>query len=286
MRYLDPKTDLTFKRVFGEHKDLMISFLNAMLPLEHGKDIVNLEYLEPELVPNSPTKKDSIVDVRCTDTVGRQFIVEMQMYWTNAFKKRALLNTCKAYSMQAEKGTVYSELKAVYTLSLVNDIAFPNSADFYHEFVPTDKNDTKNLIGDFEMIFVELPKFAPQTRNEKRMQVLWLRFLTEIKDQTTEIAPELLAEEHLAKAIDILEESAYTDRQLLAYDKYWDMVSREKTALEEKYSLGMKEGMKEGMKLGMEQGILSSARAFLANGVPRDIVQQTLNLTDSQMALL
>ena len=32
MRYLDPKADLTFKKVFGEHKDLLISLLNALLP--------------------------------------------------------------------------------------------------------------------------------------------------------------------------------------------------------------------------------------------------------------
>ncbi|MDR3188055.1 MAG: Rpn family recombination-promoting nuclease/putative transposase, partial [Prevotellaceae bacterium] len=32
-RYLDPKNDLTFKRIFGEHPDLLISFLNALMPL-------------------------------------------------------------------------------------------------------------------------------------------------------------------------------------------------------------------------------------------------------------
>ncbi len=26
-KYLDPKADLTFKKVFGEHKELLISFL-------------------------------------------------------------------------------------------------------------------------------------------------------------------------------------------------------------------------------------------------------------------
>ena len=29
-KYLDPKADLTFKKVFGEHKELVISFLNAL----------------------------------------------------------------------------------------------------------------------------------------------------------------------------------------------------------------------------------------------------------------
>lgn len=33
-RYLDPKIDLAFKRVFGQHADLLKSFLNAVLPCQ------------------------------------------------------------------------------------------------------------------------------------------------------------------------------------------------------------------------------------------------------------
>ena len=80
MRYLDPKADLTFKKVFGGHIDLVISFLNAMLPFESpDEEITEVQYLNPEMVPNTPFGKDSIVDVRCRDGRGRQFLVEMQM---------------------------------------------------------------------------------------------------------------------------------------------------------------------------------------------------------------
>jgi hypothetical protein len=40
-RYLDPKNDLPFKKVFGEHKRLLISFLNALLPLRKEQEIVS-----------------------------------------------------------------------------------------------------------------------------------------------------------------------------------------------------------------------------------------------------
>ena len=42
-KYLDPKADVTFKKVFGEHKNLVISLLNALLPLDEGKQIEALE---------------------------------------------------------------------------------------------------------------------------------------------------------------------------------------------------------------------------------------------------
>ena len=57
--YLNPKADLTFKRVFGEHKHLMISFLNALLPLSDKERITDVEYLTPELVPDTPVRKNS-----------------------------------------------------------------------------------------------------------------------------------------------------------------------------------------------------------------------------------
>ena len=64
-KYLDPKADLTFKKVFGEHEDLVMSLLNALLPLDEGRQIEHVEYMQPELVPENPGKKNSIVDVRC-----------------------------------------------------------------------------------------------------------------------------------------------------------------------------------------------------------------------------
>ena len=114
MRYLNPKADLTFKRVFGEHPDLVMSLLNALLPLAPGQDITDIEYLPAEMVPENPLRKNSIVDVRCKDQQGRQFIVEMQMIWSPEFKLRVLFNASKAYVRQMDSGENYQLLQPVY----------------------------------------------------------------------------------------------------------------------------------------------------------------------------
>ncbi|MDR2621227.1 MAG: Rpn family recombination-promoting nuclease/putative transposase, partial [Dysgonamonadaceae bacterium] len=80
-KYLDPNNDVVFKKIFGEHPHLLISFLNALLKFEDGGIIVGIEYLKDELVPDSPLKRRSVVDVRCKDNNGRQFIIEMQIEW-------------------------------------------------------------------------------------------------------------------------------------------------------------------------------------------------------------
>lgn len=119
MRYLDPKADLTFKKVFGEHKDLLISLLNALLPLDGDGLVDSVEYLPAELVPDLPMGKNSIVDVRCKDRKGRQFIVEMQMIWTPAFKQRVLFNASKAFVRQLRRNRKY-ELRSQSTRSTLS----------------------------------------------------------------------------------------------------------------------------------------------------------------------
>ena len=54
-KYLSPKADLTFKLVFAEHKDLMMSFLNALLPLAEDAPITSIEYQTPERLLTSST---------------------------------------------------------------------------------------------------------------------------------------------------------------------------------------------------------------------------------------
>ena len=60
-KYLDPKADLAFKKVFGEHPDLVISLLNALLPFTTAEEyITSVQYLNAELVPETPLRKNSI----------------------------------------------------------------------------------------------------------------------------------------------------------------------------------------------------------------------------------
>ena len=121
-RYLDPKADLTFKKVFGEHPDLVISLLNALLPLKRGEEIESVEYLTPELVPENPLRKFSIVDVRCKDNRGRQFIVEMQMVWSREFEQRVMFNSAKAYVRQLDSKEQYHLIEPVYSINIVKKI--------------------------------------------------------------------------------------------------------------------------------------------------------------------
>ena len=111
---------------------------------------------------------------------------------------------------------------------------------------------------DIQIVSVELPKFTPKTFAEKKMHVLWLRFLTEISDRTTEVSSDLTQNPEINKAVEIIRKSAFTEAELMGYDKFWDAVSVERTlidnALEKGMAMGMEKGMEEGIKQGIEQG--------------------------------
>ena len=301
MKYLSPKADLTIVKVFGEHPDLAISFLNALLPFEKPEEEITwVEYLDPEQVPHTPLE-DSIVDVRCRDHSGRQFIVRIQMIWTSAYKQRVLFNASKAYVSQLEKGGDYELLQPVYSLNLVND-TFSSSDEYYHDYRIVERADTREVIEGLRFIFIELPKFTPKNYNDKKMQVLWLRYLTEINEKTREVPEDLLENPEISKAVTQLEEAAFSEAQLLGYDRFWDMVStakmqisssrreaREK-GLEEGRAEGRAEGLEEGRKEGLEEGRaeekINIARSMKAEGIPPALISKITGLDAEEIARL
>ena len=229
-KYLDPKADVTFKKVFGEHKDLVISLLNALLPLDPGKQVESIEYMTSEMVPETPLGKNSIVDVRCEETGGRKFIVEMQMEWFPDFMQRVLLNASKAYVRQLPKGDDYQLLQPVYSLNLVNHTFLPDMDGYYHYYHLVHDLDSQKVLDGLHLVFVELPKFKAKNLTEKKMQVLWLRFLTEIdRDGADEVSQDLLDNPQTGEALEIVRESGLNDAERAAYEGFWDRVSIEAT---------------------------------------------------------
>ena len=285
-KYLDPKADLTFKLVFGEHPDLVMSLLNALLPLDEDGQITSVEYMTPEMVPDNPGKKDSVVDVRCIDEKGRQFIVEMQLYWNEFFQQRVLLNASKAVVRQLKKGEDYNLIQPVYCLNLVNDVGFESGPDeFYHDYAIVNVEHSDRIIEGLRFVFVELPKFfakqsgkaerKPKTIAEKKMAVLWLRFLTEISGNTEDAPAELLENELTSKALSIVEKSAMSEAQLYAYEKFWMGITDEKGFLEARYNKGRAEGKEEANR--------ENARKMKELGMTVDVISQVTGLPEEEI---
>jgi predicted transposase/invertase (TIGR01784 family) len=265
VHYLDPKNDLTFKRIFGEHEHLCRSLLNSLLPLEAGRQIVSLQYQPAELVPEIPILKDSIVDVCCTDNYGRRFIVEMQIQWTSSFKTRVLLNASKAYVKQLEAGDNYRLVNPVYALNFIDDTFDADTSVFYHDYKVVNVENVEKQIEGLELVFIELPKFRPSNRAEKKLYDLWLTFLTQIREGVEQVPAELLSEEVTAEAVQYLERNSYTKAQLNSYDKYLDIIRTTRTYYVDAWEEGKEEGKAEGEVIGLEKGKAEALAEMVIN---------------------
>ena len=310
MKYLDPKAYLTFKKIFGNHPERLVSLLNALLPLSEEEQIHEIEYLPTELVPEINSYRYAVANILCTDAMSNKFCVVIRIEWSNVFKQRVLFNASKLYVSQAKKGERYCALQPVYSLNLVNDIFERDTPEFIHNYRIVHDKDSNKVIEGLHFTFIELPKFTPQSISDKRMMVLWLRFLTEINANTQEVPSDLLRDPEIGKAVEELKISGFTDAELRAYDKFWDSVRVEKTLQYDSYQQGMEKGIKQGMEKGIKQGMeegmakgmekgmakgeevgksqrsIEIAKNMLAKGMDAATVMEITGLTESQMQQL
>jgi predicted transposase/invertase (TIGR01784 family) len=107
MKFVDPKTDIAFKKIFGNdaHKGILIEFLNEILELD--SPIENVTINNAYQVPRLKGLKEATLDVKVTDKLNREFIVEMQVEKETAFAKYAIYYSAKAYGGQLEKAGIF-----------------------------------------------------------------------------------------------------------------------------------------------------------------------------------
>jgi hypothetical protein len=141
----------------------------------------------------------------------------------------------------------------------------------YHHYKIVNIENSDEIIKGLEFVLIELRKDIELERYaNKRMAVLWLRFLKEIGVQRQQqVSDDLLADEHIRKALEICEEGGFTDEELLAYDRYWDSVRIEKAFIND----SLKKGMEKGLAKGMEKGLAEGLEKGLVEGIEKGLAE-------------
>ncbi len=278
-RYLDPKVDLAFKRIFGEHAHLLKSFLNAVLPLPEGGLIDSLTYLNPEQVPEIPGfLRNSIVDVKCIDMRGRIFIVEMQMLWAPSFMGRIVFGAAQAYVKQLTAGKSYQQLQPVYALALINDSYDHSTLEYYHHYEIVNLQNTNERLDGLHFVLIELPKFKASSNVERKMQVLWLRFLQEIGKEGVEPDAAMQEQADIAQALSLMQAAGLNAAELDAYHTSVDRARIEMSVTQDLLDKGKAEGKAEGK--------LEIVRALKAQGIAPAVIAAATGLDADTVAAL
>ena len=285
IKYLNPRNDIAFKKIFGteKNKDILLHFLNDVIVTSEKKKIKEITLLNPMQHPEIISKKQSIVDVLCEDEDGIKYIVEMQVAKVGGFEKRAQYYAAKAYSSQAEKGDTYGHLKEVIFLAITEYIMFPKKKDYKSVHVILDEKSYERDLKDFSFTFIELPKFKKKEIKElKSYEEKWCYFF-KYANEAEDIKGLLKnSDEVIKKAYTELEAHNWTDEELIAYEAS-EKVAKDTKARE---AFIKDEARKEGRDEGLKEGIEKVARNMLSKNIDIKTISESTGLTESEVRKL
>ena len=293
-KFINPFTDVGFKRIFGQeiNKDLLIDFLNALL--EGERQVKDIQFLDKELLPVYEKDRGLIYDVYCTDEKGEQFIVEMQNKEHVNFRERTLYYLSQAISRQGEQGAEWKfSLKAVYGVFFLNFSLTDLPHKLRTDIVLADR-DTHELFTDkMRYIFIELPSFTKEEDECENDFERWIYVLKNMeKLQRLPFKARKAVFEKLEQIVDI---AAMSKEDRMKYDEsikvYRDQLvtmeyERQKGKAEgfaegkaEGEATGFAKGKAEGREEGKEAERLKNARGMKAAGIAPDLIAQITGLS-------
>lgn len=270
-RYINPYTDFGFKKLFGTelNKELLISFLNALLP--DGQNVQNVTYLNTEQLGTLEIDRRAVFDVYCENEQGEKFLVEMQKGEQQFFKDRSLFYTTFPIRDQAVKGKEWDyELKAVYTVGILN-FAFDNSSDdyYHHEVKLVDMGTKEVFYNKLTLIYLEMPKFNKTEDELETMFDKWMFVLRNLSGLMER--PAALQERVFTRLFEAAEIARFNRQELVEYEgslkNFRDWYSVIKTHINKGLAQGLEEGREQGLAEGREQGLAEGREQGLAQGL-------------------
>ena len=277
-KFLDPKNDFAFKRIFGteKNKDILIHFLNDMLTFKDRALIQDVTFLKTIQDPETASKKTSIVDILCKDEKDNRYIVEMQVAKEKGFEKRAQYYASKAYISQAHAGGEYHNLKEVIFLAIAEFIMFPKKKHWKSEHVILDKDSYEHDLKDFSFTFLELPKFQKSIDELSTISDKWMYFFKNAEETTESDLEKLVGKDMIIeRAYDELDRFHWNEEELLTYDQAEKYEGAYIASMAQKYD----EGLEKGLEKGREEGIEKVARNMLSKGIDVEIIASVTGLT-------
>ena len=255
MRFISPRTDFAFKKIFGSEtsKNVCISFLNALLDFsDTPNEIISLEILDPWNAPKIKGLKDTYLDVKVKTSSGKEIIIEMQVLNIESFEKRVLYNAAKSYSNQIKRGEDYLHLNPVIALTIVDFEMFPETQEYVNNFLLKEKTQEFEYSGDIELVFVELPKFTKTINELKNIQDKWIYFLKEA-DSLEAIPGKFQNNIAFDEAFYIAETSHMSSEDRDILEKKQMYIADQKNSMLKAKRIGLEKGLEKGIEKGREE---------------------------------
>ncbi|MBF0344591.1 MAG: Rpn family recombination-promoting nuclease/putative transposase [Nitrospirae bacterium] len=262
MRFVDVRSDIAFKRIFGNEnkKEILISFLNAVLDLSGDKEIDEITILDPYQAPKVNELKYTVIDIRAVDKRGVTFIVEIQIQRERGFEKRVLYYTGKAYVNQLARGEDYPKLNQVIYIGIV-DFAIFDGNNYLTRHLILNTETFKQELKDFEFNFIELPKFKKGEDEVETIIEKWVHFIKNA--YSLQMVPKCADFVEIKEAYEIANESTWSKEEYEAYEDWQIKMQIEKGIIEYQ----VENALIEGELKGHLKGLIDGERKGLIKGI-------------------
>jgi len=247
MKFISPKTDFAFKKIFGstDSQDILISFLNALIYA--GEPIIqDLQIIDPYSAATVSGLKDSYLDVKARITGNKTVIIEMQVLNVAAFEKRVVYNLAKTYANQLKIREGYPRLKPVIALTITDFEMFRGEQDVISHFVFKERTRLSDYLqNDIELVFVELPKFKKELDRLETLTDKWIYFI-KTTGTLDEVPQTMVTVPEIQKAFEIANQVSLTQEEfnILQQQEFFAQDQEGSVAL------GREEGRQEGRQEG------------------------------------
>ena len=300
MKFADVKNDVAFRKIFGNEnrKEVLISFLNAILEFEGKQCIIDVKIINPYQLPKLSGGKVTIIDVKATDQSGRQYIVEMQVAEKKDFAKRVLYYTAKSYSDQIKRGDFYRKLKPAIFIGIL-DFRQTQNENYLSRNRILDIDTGEHTIKDVEFTFIELPKFKLKEDELQSLSEKWIYFIKNAENLT--VLPDNINDNGLKSAYEEANQYTWSREELDAYDyvymreedaraerdfikeKMKEAEEEKRKAEEEKRKAEEKTKIAEEEKQKAEEKLKTGVIGLYKNNVPISIISLSLNMAEEKI---
>ncbi len=278
-KFINPFTDVGFKRIFGQEvsKPVLITFLNALLEGEHH--ILDLKFLDKEQPGESIDDRSLIYDVYCETDTGERIVVEMQNRYQSYFKNRSIYYVARSISRQGEPGATwnYSDVKAVYLIAFLNFKLADISSEFRTDVGLMDLVHKTQFSDKLRLIFLQLPYFDKEVDD---CVTIFEKIIYVLKNMDVlKRMPWLAQDAVFQKMASIADVSTLSKEERITYDenlrKYRDTVA----VMQGQWDLGREKGKAEGVN----EANRNNARRMKAKGFSMEDIMEITGLDKEEI---
>jgi predicted transposase/invertase (TIGR01784 family) len=281
MHFVDPRNNFAFHKIFGNPKrpEVLPGFLNAVLSPEFPivKVTVQNPYQESRLVE----LKDTVVDVRATDSTGAEYIVEMQVERQQAWAQRALYYTSKAVVGQLQRGELYDKLRPAFFIGVLDFKLEPEKPDWpwFTRYKLREETTREGYPLDFQLNFIELPRFKKALEAVATDVEAWTWFFKNTAD--LEEAPEaLLSRPGMKAAFAEANALGWTPLELDDYERVAHAIAERVLREQNAEARGIEKGREEGREEGRTAALKELADSWRQAGKTDAEIASLLGLAD------